>query len=99
MNSIKNQVKDREIRIGTDATASVHEDGIVILHIRKGCLFSSNRTGAWIWRCIEERLPFEAIAEKLSSEYQIARTIARKHATRFLLELESHSLIEWGVES
>lgn len=99
MTSIQNQVNDREIKIGPDAAASFHEDGIVILHTRRGSLFTSNRTGAYIWRCIEQRLLFEAIAEKLSSEYQIARTTAGEHAARFLAELERHSLIERGAES
>jgi len=99
MTAIKNQVNGREIKISSDTVASIHEDGIVILHARKGRLFTSNRTGACIWRCIEQRLSFEAIAEKLTSEYQIARTTAREHAARFLAELERHSLIERGAES
>ncbi len=97
--AIRDQVEDRELKISSDAAASIHEDGIVILHTRKGRLFSSNRTGACIWRCIEQRLSFEAIAEKLTSEYQIARTTARQHAVRFLAELERHNLIERGAES
>jgi len=97
--AIRDQVEEREIKISSDAAASIHEDGLVILHTRKGHLFSSNRTGARIWQCIEQQLPFEAIAEKISSEYQIARTIARQHTARFLAELERHSLIERGAES
>jgi hypothetical protein len=89
-----NQIDDRRIIVGSEAAASIHDDGIVILHIRKGCLFTANRTGARIWCCIEQQLPFEAIAEKISSEYQIARTIAREHTAHFLAELERHSLIE-----
>ena len=97
--AIRDQVEEREIEISSDAAASIHEDGLVILHTRKGHLFTSNRTGACIWRCIEQRLSFEAIAEKLTGEYQIARTTARDHAARFLAELERHSLIERGAES
>jgi len=99
MTAIKNQVTNPELKISSDAAVSIHEDGIVILHTRKGRLFTSNRTGACIWCCIEQRLPFEAIAEKLTSEYQIAKATAREHAARFLAELERHSLIERGAES
>ena len=99
MTAIGNQVHDREIKIGSDAAASIHEDGIVIFHTRKGRLFSSNRTGACIWRCIEQRLSLDAIAQKIGSEYQIAVTTAREHAASFLAELERHGLTERGAES
>jgi hypothetical protein len=94
-----NQMDGHRITVSSEAAASVHDDGIVILHTRRGRLFSSNRTGAQIWRCIELQLPFEAIAEKICSEYQIASTIVREHTARFLAELERHSLIERGAES
>jgi hypothetical protein len=94
-----NQIDDHRITVSSEAAASIHDDGVVILHTRRGRLFSSNKTGARIWRCIEQQLPFEAIAEKIGSEYQIARTIAREHTARFLAELERHSLIERGVKS
>jgi hypothetical protein len=99
MTVIKNQVEDYEMNVGSDAAVSIHEDGIVILHARNGRLFGSNRTGACIWRCIEQRLSFELIAEKISTEYQIALTTAREHTARFLAELERHSLIERRTES
>jgi Coenzyme PQQ synthesis protein D (PqqD) len=94
-----NQIDDHRITVSSEAAASIHDDGIVILHTRRGSLFSSNGTGAHIWRCIEQQMPFEAIAEKISSEYQIARTTAREHTARFLAELERHSLILRGAES
>jgi hypothetical protein len=98
MTAINHQINNREVKISSDAAASIHEDGIVILHAGKGRLFSSNRTGARIWQCIEQQLPLEGIAEKLTSEYQIARATAQEHAARFLVELERHSLIERGAE-
>jgi len=99
MTAITNQVTNPEMKISSDAAVSIHEDGIVILHTRKGRLFTSNRTGAYIWRCIEQRLSLETIADKISSEYQIARTTAGEHTASFLAELENHSLIERGAES
>jgi hypothetical protein len=94
-----NKMDSHRITVSSEAAASVHDHGIVILHTRRGRLFSSNRTGAEIWHCIEQQLTLEAIAEKISREYQIARTIAREHTSRFLAELERHSLIERGAES
>jgi hypothetical protein len=94
-----NQIDDRRITVSSEAAASIHDDGIVILHTRKGCLFTANRTAASIWRCIEQQLPSGVIAEKISSEYQIAPTIVREHTAHFLAELEQHSLIERAAES
>jgi hypothetical protein len=88
-----------KVTVSPEAAASVHDDGIVILQTRRGRLFSSNRTGAQIWRCLEQHLPMESIAEKIGAEYQIAAAVAREHTVRFLAELERHCLIERGAQS
>lgn len=85
--------------VNPEAVASFHDDGIVILHTGVGRLFTSNGTGARIWRGVERRMPLEAIAEEVSGEYKIARTTAREHAVRFLTELERHTLIQRGSAS
>jgi len=86
------------IIVNPEAAASIHDDGVVILDNRSGRLFTSNQTGARIWRCIERQLPFESIADEIASEYQIARTTAQEHTARFLAELERHNLIERGAK-
>jgi UDP-N-acetylglucosamine transferase subunit ALG13 len=85
--------------VNADAAASIHDDGIVILHTGKGSIYTSNETGARIWRCVERRLPLDAIADEMSAAYQIARTTAREHACLFLAQLERHALVERGAES
>jgi UDP-N-acetylglucosamine transferase subunit ALG13 len=94
-----NQNSDFSFTVNPEAAASIHDDGIVILHTGKGCIYSSNGTGARVWRCVEQRLSLEAIANEISGAYQIARTTAREHALRFLAELERHMLIERRAES
>jgi hypothetical protein len=89
-----NPTGDFSFTVNPEAAASFHDDGIVILHTGSGRLFTSNGTGARIWRGVEQRLPLEAIAEEISGEYKIARTIAREHTARFLAELERHTLIQ-----
>jgi hypothetical protein len=80
--------------VNADAAASIHDDGIVILDNRSGRLFSSNLTGAGIWSRVVQKVPLEAIADEISSEYRIARTTAREHTARVLAELERYGLIE-----
>jgi hypothetical protein len=94
LDSEPNERTNCRIAINPDAAASAHDDGIVILHTRRGGLFTSNRTGASIWHSIEQRLPCDEIARKLGEEYQIAQPMAAQHTARFLDELERHNLIE-----
>jgi len=87
------------LTLNPEANASFHDDGIAILHAGNGRLFTSNQTGAHIWRGLEQHLSLDTLAEKISSEYQITRTIAREHTIRFLSELEQHTLVHRGVSS
>ena len=87
-------MSDFSFSINPEAAASIHDEGIVIFHAGNGTLYSSNRTGARVWRAVERQLSLGAIAEELSSAYQIALTTAREHAVRFLEELERHMLIQ-----
>jgi len=92
-----NQSSDFSFTLSPEAAASFHDDGVVILHTRKGSLFSANRTGARIWRGIEQQLSLEVIANGISDEYQIAPRTAREHTICFLAELERQTLIQREV--
>jgi hypothetical protein len=74
-------------------TASVHADGIVLVHPRAGRLFAANRTGARIWYYVEQDLPAEVISSRLSRDYQIDDQTAREHTSRFLAVLQHHGLL------
>ena len=86
-----NQLK---FSVNPEASASVHEGGIVILHIGQGRLYTCNRTGARIWRGIEQQLPLETIAEQISGECRIDGGAAREQALRFVADLERHALVQ-----
>ncbi|HEY6807027.1 MAG TPA: PqqD family protein [Pyrinomonadaceae bacterium] len=89
-----NEIGNLRFTASPEATPSFHDDGLVILHTGKGRLFSSNRTGAQIWRGIERQLPVEVIVQQLSGEYQIPQNIARAHTFDFLDQLQSHELVQ-----
>lgn len=80
--------------VNAQATVSIHDDGIVILDVGSGCMYTGNMTGGRIWRGVQQGLPLDAIAEEISNEYQIGQTTACEHVASFLAELERHSLIE-----
>ena len=88
------KVNDFRFVVNPQAAASFHDYGIVILDSGNGCLFSSNGTGARIWRGLEQQLPVEVIAEQISGEYQIARSTAREHTLGFLSALEQQALVQ-----
>ena len=85
--------------VNPEAVRSFHDGGVVILHAGNGRVFTSNETGARIWRGIEQQLPFENIAIEISSAYHIARATAREHMLSFLTALEQQSLIRREVAS
>ena len=77
-----------------EAAASFNDEGVVILHTGKGRLFSSNLTGAQIWRGVEQQLSMDVIAREISGEYQIPLTTACEHTVHFLTELQRHELVQ-----
>jgi hypothetical protein len=81
-----------------EVASSVHDSGIVLLHITSGHLYASNPTGARIWRGLEERLSQEAIADEIDDEYQIGRTTAQDHVQNFIAELQQQGLIQRETE-
>jgi len=68
------QTSDTKFIVNSEAAASIHENGIVILHLGNGRVYAANETGARIWRGIEQQMPFNAIADEISTEYQIGRS-------------------------
>jgi coenzyme PQQ synthesis protein D (PqqD) len=88
------QISEFNFTATPEAVASFHEDGIVILHTGKGCLFTANGTGARIWGGVTQQQSLDTIADEISSEYQITRTTVYEHMVAFLAELERNQLIK-----
>ena len=89
-----NQITEISFTVNPEAVRSFHDDGVVILQASTGRLFTSNKSGARIWRGIEQQLPLETIATEISIAYQIAITTAREHTLNFLAALERQALIK-----
>jgi hypothetical protein len=92
--TMTHQSSEFRFTVNPEASASFHDDGIVILHLGSGRLFTSNKTGASIWRRVEQEMPLEAITQEISNEYQIASSTSRDHVVHFLSTLEQHTLIQ-----
>ena len=96
---MRSQISNFSFSVSPEATASTHDDGVVILHTGKGRVFSSNKAGALIWRGIEQRWSLDGIVEEISSKFQIAGSTARAHTLKFLAALEQQALIKREVAS
>jgi Coenzyme PQQ synthesis protein D (PqqD) len=94
-----NQITEFSFTVNPEAVRSFHDDGLVILHAGSGRVFTSNETGARIWRGIEQQLSLETIAKEISRVYSIALTTAREHTLNFLAALEQQALIKKEVAS
>ena len=93
------QISNFRFTVNPEAVGSFNDNGIVILHAGNGRMFTSNETGARIWRGIEQRRSLEGIVEEISGEFQIAGTTARVHTLNFLAALEQQALITREVAS
>jgi hypothetical protein len=82
-----------------EVASSVHENGVVLLHICSGQMFASNGTGARIWSGLKEQHSTETIIRDISTDYQIDSTTARGHVESFLIELERQKLIQREMPS
>jgi UDP-N-acetylglucosamine transferase subunit ALG13 len=97
--TMTNEINNFSFSVSLETAASAHDDGIVILHTGKGSVFSSNQTGALIWRGIEQGRSFDGIVAEMSDQFQIAGTTARVHALDFLAALEQQALVKREVAS
>ncbi len=73
--------------------ASVHHDGIVLLHIPTGKVFQSNRTGARIWHGLSGGLQPDIIATEISRDYGVPQELAARDTATFLTALEHHGFV------
>jgi hypothetical protein len=88
------QISRNRFALSASAATSAHTDGLVILHVPSGRIFTSNQTGACIFRCLEERLPLEGIAAEIARVFGIDQATALKDTARFLAELGRNGLTE-----
>src|SRR5436190_24351881 len=72
-----------------DVKASLHADGVVLIHHAKGTVFSANRVGAMIWKGITERWGVDRVAASISEEFAIPQQTVLDDTVEFLAQLEA----------
>jgi len=76
-----------------DVKASLHAGGMVLIHLGKGTVFSSNRVGAMIWEGATERRSLDEVAASISGAFDIPRQTVREDAAAFLSQLQAEGLL------
>ena len=79
--------------VAPDVRASVHDDGVAILHIPTGRVFLCNRTASRIWQGVVDGLSSEDTCDEISREWGVTRALVHQHASSFLTELERRRLV------
>lgn len=72
---------------------SAHDDGAVILDIKGGQLYSTNRVGARILALLEEKAHLPDIADRIKSEFDAPLDLVRADLDRFVESLGSRGLL------
>jgi hypothetical protein len=81
------------LAVAPEVRASVHQNGLVLLHIPSGKIFQSNRTGSQIWQGLSNGLQPDAIATDISRDYGVPRGLVEQHTSSFLTELLRHGFV------
>ena len=81
------------LRIAAHVKASLHADGVVLMDLNQGTVFSANRAGAIIWNAAVERWSLDRLAESISSEFHIPTQSAQDDAAGFVAQLAAEGLL------
>jgi hypothetical protein len=80
-------------RVAPDVKASVNSEGVVLLDVSRGTVFSANRVGAMIWNAAAERWTLDRVAESIGSEFHIPPQAAQRDAAEFVAQLAKEGLL------
>lgn len=81
------------LRVAPEVKASVHPEGVVLIHHGRGAVFSANRVGARIWNGAAEHWSIQKLTASISNEFHIPPQDALKDAEEFLARLEAEGLL------
>ena len=82
-----------KLHVAPDVKASLHAEGVVLIHLGKGTVFSANLAGARIWSGAAKRWSIQKLASSLAGEFHISVQAALQDAAEFLAQLEAEGLL------
>ena len=73
--------------------SSITADGIILLDIHSGRIFSANAVAARIWSGLEDGLPMAAIVARIATETGAEPAVVERDASDFLNVLTAYALV------
>lgn len=81
------------LRVAPQVRVSMHPDGVVLIHLEKGAVFSTNRAGALIWAGATKGWNTETLVRSICGEFNITPQIAERDLAEFLEQLKKEGLL------
>jgi hypothetical protein len=79
--------------IAPEVKASMHPQGIVLIDMRGGKVFSANRVGAMVWRGAAEGWSLERVTQSIGQKFQAPAGMVRQDIVEFLAQLAAEGLL------
>jgi hypothetical protein len=80
-------------RVSPDVKASEHAEGVVLIHLVKGTVFSTNCVGAMIWNGAVERRSVQQVAAAISNRFHLPPQDVEQDTEEFLAQLAAEGLV------
>jgi hypothetical protein len=89
------RIEGRQIAVkpAIHVRANVTADGLVLLDIESGSIFSANRVGARIWELLEAGQAEAAIAQRIAEEFDTPHRTVERDVQEFITALKARQLV------
>src|SRR5213083_1255140 len=87
------EAPDWRYRAAPEVKASLHSDGVVLIHPGNGTVYSANRVGAMVWQGAAAHQGMDQVTARISEAFDISGVIARRDAAAFVAQLETAGLL------
>ena len=86
------------LKVSEHVRSTHSQDGAIVLDIRHGQMFRLNLVGSRMLELLKQGHSEERIAEEVSREFGVERTIVETDLREFLTHLEKNNLLELGTQ-
>jgi hypothetical protein len=81
------------MKTASHVRANVTADGVVLLDVEKGSIYSSNVVGARIWQLIQEGCSEAEVVSRIVDEFGAPRSTVQADVSEFIASLRERALV------
>lgn len=85
------------LRVSPDVVSEQVGDGLVLLNLRTGVYWGLNRTGAEVWRALQEQSSFEGICREIEDKFEASKEEIAAAVRSLMDELAGENLLVSGA--